>query len=222
MGGQVEPGCPGLCSCLRFHKGRDPHTLAARGPGPSLDHCQRHPSALLASSLQEPARPHASPARHPSWLALWPGKKVNRCPRSQLFSDTWACSLSTRTHLHYAPAHTPPLCTRVRLAHTCTYITLRHTLEHHAARYTPMCTKHTCTRFISHSSPCLHVARRSGEPALPHAARGPLTHPPQPVPSHGVSSTVLPAPKRPRSCSAWNHEIIIFLTQGCGGVGRVT
>lgn len=182
MGGQVEPGCPGLCSRLRFHKGRDPHTLAACGPGPSLDHGQRRPSPPRASSLQEPLRPHASPARHPSWLALWPGKKVNRCPRSQLFSDTWACSLSTLTSTLHSRAHTAPVHTRTSHTHVRVHHTQGCTLEHHAARYTPMCTKHTCTRFISHSGPCLHVAQRSGEPALPHAAWGPLTHPPAACP----------------------------------------
>ena len=116
MGGQVEPGCPGLCSRLRFHKGRDPHTLAACGPGPSLDHCQRRPSALRASSPQEPLRPHASPARHPSWLALWPGKKVNRCPRSQLFSDTWACSQHTYIHTTLSRTHRP--CAHASVSHT--------------------------------------------------------------------------------------------------------
>ena len=95
-------------------------------PTPQQPACRPQPGTLpepslspqRAPSLQEPPLPHASPGKHHSWLALWPGRKRNRCPRSQLFSDTWACTLTEHAHIH--TTHTPPMC-RLTRAHVCSH-----------------------------------------------------------------------------------------------------
>lgn len=139
-----------------------------RAPTPQQPTCRPQPGTLpepslspqRARSLQEPPLPHGSPGKHHSWLALWPGRKRNRCPRSQLFSDTWARTLTEHAHIH--SARIPPVC---RLTRARTDVTLRHTLE---CRTLPCAQAHAHTSHTSTCAACMCVSIR-GACLLPHS-----------------------------------------------------
>lgn len=92
------------------------------------------------------------------------------------------------THPHRARSH--PQCAHTTRVPPHARAHRRHTQAHTRVQDTPVCTS-ACTH-ITHQHMCsMHVCQHSGSLPSPTQPRGPAT--PEPVPSPGAPSVVLPA-----------------------------
>lgn len=160
----------GSVAACSFTGERPPHPGSLRRPQPG----PLPEVALRAPPCRNPSL-HMPPARHPSCLPSGPGKKINRCPRSQLFLDTWACTLTEHTSVHTALTRIPPRAhtyithTRARTSHSGTHLGV-------TQHVTLPCAQNIHAHTSSHIPVCVystHVAQRSGQPAFPTQPRAP-------------------------------------------------